>query len=309
MTKTANEIEEKESSKTMESALKVVSGGAAAAAAEVVVVPQSFPAPASLVHGAHHNFPAPSSLVHGAHHNFPAPSSLVHGVHDQTSSVVWGQRRALIGHAVTTGFMATAIGFAVRRGRTLGFRKLFHSVSAPKDVVYIGFLYGLGDISQQLITQSRKTLAQPHEKREWDISVDWKGVASAGLVGGTVIGTFNHYWYTFLDKFIRGTSLRCVVKKVLLDQMSLPIPIAAFLVAMSVVKAKPDVFEELKAKFLTTYMYGSILWPTTQFFNFMFVPTFHRILFIGCVEFLWTNVLCFMVDLEIDKDDPLSHLD
>jgi len=79
MTKTANEIEkEKENSKIMESALKVVSGGAAAAAAEVVV-PQSFPAPASLVHGAHQSFAAPASLVHGAHHNFPAPSSLVHG--------------------------------------------------------------------------------------------------------------------------------------------------------------------------------------------------------------------------------------
>jgi len=224
-------------------------------------------------------------------------------------SVLWGRRRALIGNAATAGFMAAALGFTIRRGKTLGFRKLFHSISAPKDVVYIGVLYGLGDVSQQLITQTRGTLGKPLEQREWDLSVDWKGVASAGLVGGTVIGTFNHYWYTFLDKIIRGTSFKSVAKKVLLDQMSLPIPIAAFFIAMAVVKAKPDIFEELKAKFLTTYLYGSILWPTTQFFNFMFVPRFHRILFIGCVEFLWTNVMCFMVDLDIDKDDPLSHLD
>jgi len=235
--------------------------------------------------------------------------SATHPSAHDARSILWGHRRALIGNVATTGIMAAAIGFTVRRGKALGFRKLFHSVSAPKDVVYIGLLYGLGDVSQQLITQTRKTLAQPLDRREWDISVDWKSATSAGLVGGTVIGTFNHYWYTFLDKFIRGTSLRSVVKKVLLDQMSLPIPIAAFFIAMSIVKAKPDVFEELKAKFLTTYLYGSILWPTTQFFNFMFIPTFHRILFIGCVEFLWTNVMCFMVDLEIDKDDPLSHID
>ena len=76
--------------------------------------------------------------------------------------------------------------------------------------------------------------------------MDWPGAASAGLVGGTVIGTFNHYWYTFLDKLIRGTTFRSVAKKVLLDQMSLPVPIAAFFIAMAVVKAKPDVFEELK---------------------------------------------------------------
>ena len=34
----------------------------------------------------------------------------------------------------------------------------------------------------------------------------------------------------------------------LLDQMSLPVPIAAFFIAMSIVKAKPDVFEELKVR-------------------------------------------------------------
>jgi len=240
--------------------------------------------------------------------SFPKGASITSSTHDARSTI-WGHRRALIGNATAAGVMAAAIGFTIRRGKTLGFRKLFHSVSAPKDVVYIGLLYGLGDVSQQLITQTRKTLAQPQDKRDWSVSVDWKGATSSGLVGGTVIGTFNHYWYTFLDKFIRGTSLKSVVKKVLLDQMSLPIPIAAFLVAMSIARAKPDVFEELKAKFLTTYMYGSILWPTTQFFNFMFVPAFHRILFIGCVEFLWTNVMCFMVDLEMEKDDPLSHMD
>ena len=71
-------------------------------------------------------------------------------------SAVWGHRRALIGNAAAAGAMAAALGFTIRRGRALGFRKLFHSVSAPKDIVYIGALYGLGDCSQQLITQARK---------------------------------------------------------------------------------------------------------------------------------------------------------
>lgn len=233
--------------------------------------------------------------------------------HQHEALSMSGRRRALVGNAATAGFMAAAVAATVRRGRLLGFKKLFHSISAPKDIVYIGALYGVGDISQQLITQSRRTLGEPLAKRRWDLSVDWKSAASAGLVGGTVIGTFNHYWYTFLDKLIRGTSFKSVIRKVLLDQMSLPIPIATFMLAMAIVKAKPDVFEELKAKFLTTYLYGSILWPMANFFNFMFVPRFHRILFIGCVEFFWTNIMCFMVDLEVDKGekdkDPLSELD
>jgi hypothetical protein len=234
--------------------------------------------------------------------SLPPPPSL----HD-TVSQAWGRRRALIGNAAAAGFMAAAVAVTVRRGTRLGFQKLFYSVSAPKDIVYIGALYGAGDVSQQLITQTRRTLGKPEENRNWeDLSVDWPSVATAGLVGGSIIGTFNHYWYTFLDKMIRGTSVKSVVKKVFLDQMSLPIPIAVFFIAMSILRAKPDIFEEMKAKFLTTYLYGSVLWPTTQFFNFMFVPRFHRILFIGFIEFVWTNVLCFMKDLEIENEEIIS---
>jgi len=242
-------------------------------------------------------------------HKTGVPTTHHSNNHHHHETHIWGRRRALVGNTATAGFMAVALGATVRRGRMLGFKKLFHSISPPKDIVYIGALYGVGDISQQLITQARRTLGEPSVMRKWDLSIDWKGAASAGLVGGTVIGTFNHYWYTFLDNFIRGTSFKSVVKKVVLDQTSLAIPVAAFLLAMAIVKAKPDVLEELKSKFLTTYLYGSILWPIANFFNFMFVPRFHRILFIGCVEFVWTNVMCFMVDLEVDKEDPLSQLD
>ena len=65
-------------------------------------------------------------------------------------------RRAFLGHVATTGFAIVATTVAFRRGRRLGFKNLFNSVSAPKDFVYIGFLYGAGDVSQQLVTQARR---------------------------------------------------------------------------------------------------------------------------------------------------------
>jgi len=218
------------------------------------------------------------------------------------------RRRAYWGHVTTLGCTVAASVIAFRRGRAMGFKKLFNSVSAPKDFVYIGFLYGAGDVSQQLVTQARRTLREPKEERRWDdLTVDWPGVGTVTLVGCAIFGPINHYWYTFLDKLIVGTSLKNVVKKVIVDQLSLPIPITVFFTAMSIMRAKPDVFEELKAKFLSTYIYGSILWPTTQFFNFMFIPRANRVLFIGFIELMWTNCLCFMKDLEIGSEESLTH--
>jgi len=217
--------------------------------------------------------------------------------------------RAKAGHVVGTAFTAAAVAVALRRGRKIGFRKLFNSVSAPKDFVYIGFLYGLGDVSQQLVTKTRQQFSLPKDKREWDMAVDWKGVGTVSLVGCTLFGPVNHYWYTFLDKWFRGTSFKTVVKKVVVDQLSLPIPICIFFVAMSLMRAKPDLLEELKAKGLQTYLMGSILWPSTQFFNFRFVPLSSRVLFIGGIELVWTNVLCFMKDMDIEGGEPLEALD
>ena len=76
--------------------------------------------------------------------------------------------------------------------------------------------------------------------------MDWSGVFTVTLVGCALLGPINHYWYTFLDKLIVGTSFRSVVKKVIVDQLSLPIPIAVFFTAMSIMRAKTDIFEELR---------------------------------------------------------------
>ena len=70
--------------------------------------------------------------------------------------VARAERRAFWGHVTTFGCTVAASVIAFRRGRAMGFKKLFNSVSAPKDFVYIGFLYGAGDVSQQLVTQARR---------------------------------------------------------------------------------------------------------------------------------------------------------
>ena len=107
------------------------------------------------------------------HHPHPHPDDSCSSSSTSSGGVLWGHRRALIGNAATAGFMVTALGLTIRRGKALGFRKLFHSVSAPKDVVYIGVLYGLGDVSQQLITQTRRYFAEVHDCLSYRGSWRW----------------------------------------------------------------------------------------------------------------------------------------
>ena len=84
----------------------------------------------------------------------------IDGAQAQQSSAeeVEARRRAFVGHVITAGCTVAASVIAFRRGRRMGFKNLFNSISAPKDFVYIGFLYGAGDVSQQLVTQVRRYL-------------------------------------------------------------------------------------------------------------------------------------------------------
>ena len=98
------------------------------------------------------------------------PSSLPHDA--QSAAVEKARRRAFWGHVTTAGCTVAATVIAFRRGRQVGFKKLFNSISAPKDFVYIGFLYGAGDVSQQLVTQARRCVPRLVGRAEAGAGID-----------------------------------------------------------------------------------------------------------------------------------------
>ena len=63
------------------------------------------------------------------------------------------KRRAYWAQITTASWTVTASALVLRRGMKFGFTNLFKSVYAPKDAIYMGMLFGAGDISQQIITQ------------------------------------------------------------------------------------------------------------------------------------------------------------
>ncbi|XP_041474603.1 mpv17-like protein isoform X3 [Lytechinus variegatus] len=69
---------------------------------------------------------------------------------------------------------------------------------------------------------------------------------------------------------------------------------SSVLEGMSILEGKDDIFEELRAKFLPTFKASCCFWSVAQVFNFYFLPTSLRIVYIASVSFLWTNFLAIM---------------
>lgn len=61
--------------------------------------------------------------------------------------------------------------------------------------------------------------------------------------------------YRFLDSRVIGTTVKIVAKKCLIDQFVFtPNLLALFYITMSVLEKKEDVFEELRRKFIPTFV-------------------------------------------------------
>jgi Mpv17 / PMP22 family len=45
-----------------------------------------------------------------------------------------------------------------------------------------------------------------------------------------------------------------------------------------------------------TWLVSNAIWPLAHYFNFRFVATEHRVLFVNCVSVLWNILLCRMVE-------------
>lgn len=76
-----------------------------------------------------------------------------------------------------------------------------------------------------------------------------------GIVG-TVLGPFSHFFYQILDKFIPGTKLSSIAKKIFLDQaIASPVCIVIFFVGMNYLNKEDFKVSkgELKEKFWIIY--------------------------------------------------------
>merc|ERR1711983_761626 len=118
-------------------------------------------------------------------------------------------------------------------------------------------------------------------------------ISRYGVLGTAVFPPILFYWYKWLDGRFVGTAVKTIATKVVLDQaVSAPIILGLFYIGMSLMEGRPDIFQELREKFVDTFKFSCAWWMPAQAVNFTFCPNQYRVVFIGVASFVWVNILC-----------------
>ena len=146
-----------------------------------------------------------------------------------------------------------------------------------------GIVVGTGDAIAQRIEKSYK-------------SFDYSRSISMTLYGILISGGIGHLWFKGLDNYF-GTSMKFSVaaKKLCVDQFILAPPEIVFFLAWSHYSADTNksftgmLKECLPGLLVKNYL----IWIPSQFFNFLYVPEKHRVMFMCVVCVLWFSILSF----------------
>jgi protein Mpv17 len=170
-------------------------------------------------------------------------------------------------------------------------QKLYGKHLLATNTLTCGALLGVGDCVVQWMNIG-------YEKQEKGNTLKYDFARTGRMVMiGFVLGPFNHYWYSFLDKILKGNSGKVVLKKIACDQMVAgPFFCTSFLLGMNLLEGKsfPEAASEWKSKFLSIYLVDWIFWPTAQFINFKFVGGHFRVLYVNTATLMWNAFLSFM---------------
>jgi len=138
---------------------------------------------------------------------------------------------------------------------------------------------------------------------------------------GTPIGVVFHYWYQYLhfkyplDGLAPGRILYTQIAKMcFMDQIIITPPLLLLffgsMAALEFWESKnfqasiQETWSYSKAeisKVPKVWIFDCIFWIPVQFLNFRWVPYTWRVLYIGIMTFLWTNILCLFKTLDLNQ--------
>ncbi|KAF1865472.1 hypothetical protein Lal_00004847 [Lupinus albus] len=183
----------------------------------------------------------------------------------------------------------------------------FHPVKTQ--VISSGVIWGVGDVAAQVVTHSipNKTISHFKDGNE-DFKINWKRVATTSLFGFGFVGPVGHYWFEYLDRYIRlklllkPNSFRFVASKVAIDGFIFgPFDLLMFFTYMGFCTGKSvtQIKEDVKRDFLPAFVLEGSIWPIVQVGNFRFVPVRYQLLY---VNFFCLLDSCFLSWVEQQED-------
>ncbi|XP_043271255.1 mpv17-like protein isoform X2 [Venturia canescens] len=132
---------------------------------------------------------------------------------------------------------------------------------------------------------------------------DWMIMARYASLGTLVYSPIFYYWYKWLDRIFRGTTMKIIMVKLFADQFILTPPLLVlFFISMSCLEGRKDITRECRMKFVKTFQTSCLYWIPVQFVNFLLIPPALRVLYVSVAAFCWVNILCYLKRLPLPTD-------
>jgi len=123
------------------------------------------------------------------------------------------------------------------------------------------------------------------------------------------INTGLHYYFRWLDGKFSGTAASTVWKKLAIDQLVIAPASLAFFMSAAVyghswsfdevqVKLKVDYFSMLQANYM--------VWPLANYFNFKYIPSTYRILYVASLGVIWNAYLSYVTNRDLSPSPQLA---
>ncbi|KAL4108584.1 hypothetical protein PRIC1_000298 [Phytophthora ramorum] len=161
------------------------------------------------------------------------------------------------------------------------------------------FLFGLGDRLAQRVEKSRASEGGGFRVEEADDDAALVSRSTARTVrmmiwGSVLFAPIAHTWVNFVERTVGSHGKVVVVKKMLLDMFVLAPSINTLFFTSTQMMQGESLRHGLDFavdRLPQTLKANYTIWPLANIVNYGYVPLQYRILFINCVNLVWTTVL------------------
>lgn len=186
---------------------------------------------------------------------------------------------------------------------TLTLKTLAKRAFTPKYLFWTNTSLGIAylttaDVIQQVIIDPYfKSDGSKHHSKKSQIDTNR---IQAMCVGGTVLGSLGHVWYTFLDKRFPGTSRSIITKKLIAEAAAgIPFGLTVFTTVGTLEgKSVNDCVTGFSNNIVMFCLADWGFYVPLQFLNFYFVPPHFRFLFVSGISLVYDIFLSFILHRE-----------
>ncbi|CCD24282.1 ethanol metabolism protein NDAI_0C06230 [Naumovozyma dairenensis CBS 421] len=162
------------------------------------------------------------------------------------------------------------------------------------NAIMTGSLFGLGDISAQLLFPTEGKLTNKY---------DYARTSRAIIYGSLIFSFIGDRWYKILNNKVNlpfqvknySTQLTMLYRVVIDQLLFAPLGVPFYFGCMTALEGQPKEVAKLKIKeqWWPTLKTNWMIWPLFQSINFSLVPVQHRLLVVNVMAIFWNTYLSY----------------